>query len=115
MLSMQQKICNKYHLLHLVGVLFPHINEDARSKSLKNLNWKVFYNTKTLELQNNSVWNSLEHSGTFWNIPYLQNSRRIIKIFFSEFWIIQFNENRVPKFRLRVLETLFLAMSYVRS
>jgi hypothetical protein len=27
------KICNKNHLLHLVGILFPHINEDARSKS----------------------------------------------------------------------------------
>jgi hypothetical protein len=27
------KICNKNHLLHLVGNLFPHINEDARSKS----------------------------------------------------------------------------------
>jgi hypothetical protein len=29
------KICNKYHLLHLVGILFPHINEDARPKSLQ--------------------------------------------------------------------------------
>ena len=29
------KICNKYHLLHLVGILFPHINEDARSESLQ--------------------------------------------------------------------------------
>ena len=27
------KICNKNHLLHLVGILFPHINEDARSES----------------------------------------------------------------------------------
>jgi hypothetical protein len=27
------KICNKNHILHLVGILFPHINEDARSKS----------------------------------------------------------------------------------
>ena len=27
------KICNKSHLLHLVGILFPHINDDARSKS----------------------------------------------------------------------------------
>jgi len=24
--------CRSYHLLHLVGVLFPHINDDARSK-----------------------------------------------------------------------------------
>ena len=29
------KICNKYHLLHLVGTLFPHNNDDARSKSLQ--------------------------------------------------------------------------------
>ena len=27
------KICNKNHLLPLVGILFPHINDDARSKS----------------------------------------------------------------------------------
>ena len=27
------KICNKNHLLHLVGILFPHINDDALSKS----------------------------------------------------------------------------------
>ena len=26
------KICNKNHLLHLVGILFPNINDDARSK-----------------------------------------------------------------------------------
>jgi hypothetical protein len=25
----------KKHLLHLVGILFPHINDDARSKSLQ--------------------------------------------------------------------------------
>ena len=29
------KICNKYHLLHLVLILFPHINDDARSESLQ--------------------------------------------------------------------------------
>ena len=27
------KIYNKNHLLNLVGILFPHINDDARSKS----------------------------------------------------------------------------------
>ena len=26
------KSCNKNHVLHLVGILFPHINDDARSK-----------------------------------------------------------------------------------
>ena len=29
------KISNKNHLLHLVGILFPHINDDARSKPHK--------------------------------------------------------------------------------
>ena len=29
------KICNKNHLLHLVGILFLHIKDDARSKSLQ--------------------------------------------------------------------------------
>ena len=27
------KTCYKHHLLHLVGILFPQINDDARSKS----------------------------------------------------------------------------------
>jgi hypothetical protein len=27
------KICNKNHQLHLVGILFPRIKDDARSKS----------------------------------------------------------------------------------
>jgi len=30
------KIRNKRRLLHLVGILFPHINDDARSESLQN-------------------------------------------------------------------------------
>ena len=30
--AISNKICNKNHLLHLVGILFPHINDDARSK-----------------------------------------------------------------------------------
>ena len=45
------KICNKNHLLHLVGILFPHINDDARSKSLQikpvhtsPLHMKIKYN-----------------------------------------------------------------------
>ena len=31
------KICNKYHLLHEAGILFPQINDDARSESLQIL------------------------------------------------------------------------------
>ena len=33
------KIWNKNHLLHLAGILFPHINNDARSKSLQIYSW----------------------------------------------------------------------------
>ena len=29
------QISNKNHLLNLVGILFPHINDDAPSKSLQ--------------------------------------------------------------------------------
>ena len=31
----RNRICNKKHLLHLDAILFPHINDDARSKSLQ--------------------------------------------------------------------------------
>ena len=31
--SASNKICKKKPLLHLVGILFPHINDDARSES----------------------------------------------------------------------------------
>ena len=39
------KICNKYNLLYLVGILFPHNNDDARSKSLQikfNILWRLY-------------------------------------------------------------------------
>ena len=41
------KICNKYHLLHLVGILFPHNNDDARSISLK-IYMHLYYNPPPL-------------------------------------------------------------------
>jgi hypothetical protein len=37
--SSWKKICNKKHLLHLVGILFPHINDDTRSKSLQTIKY----------------------------------------------------------------------------
>ena len=42
------KICIKNHLLHLVGILFPHINDDARSKPHQN-NYCLF------------IWGSSRH------------------------------------------------------
>ena len=36
MLSKQYDLKSK-HLLHLVGILFPHINDDAPSKSLQTM------------------------------------------------------------------------------
>jgi hypothetical protein len=46
------KICNKNHLLHLVCILFPHINDDARSKSPEKsceIIYKFFYKTYHLQ------------------------------------------------------------------
>ena len=40
------KICNKYHLLHLVGILFPHNNDDARSKSPQIKNQYPIWNVQ---------------------------------------------------------------------
>ena len=37
------KICNKNYLLHLVSILFPHINDDARSKSHQIKMYPVFF------------------------------------------------------------------------
>ena len=31
------KICNKNNLLYLVGILFPHTNDDARVKTTPNI------------------------------------------------------------------------------
>ena len=47
------KICNKKHLLHLVGNLFPHINDDARSKSLQK--YALYYFMFLLTMWNVSV------------------------------------------------------------
>ena len=48
------KICNKYHLLHLVGVLFPHIDDDARSKSLQ------IYNLRHFQILQNFTYTAFE-------------------------------------------------------
>ena len=48
------KICNKNRLLHLVGILFPHIKDDARSKphrtqvSRRGLEGRYFMSPPTL-------------------------------------------------------------------
>ena len=47
------KICNKYHLLHLVGILFPHINDDAGQNHIKFI-FYVFI----------SIYNSVHVSST---------------------------------------------------
>jgi hypothetical protein len=39
------KICNKNHLFHPVGFLFPHINGDAPSKSIQTLIYVSVPNT----------------------------------------------------------------------
>ena len=49
------KICNKYHLLHLVGILFPRNNDDARSKSLQS--FYLLLTMITSELLELGLWN----------------------------------------------------------
>ena len=48
------KICNKTHLLHIVGILFPHINDDAGSKSLQIWIQEVFRRTESLVFWGNT-------------------------------------------------------------
>ena len=61
------KICNKNHLLHLVGNLFPHINDDARSKPHQikfNLNYfmvSVCISAASNEYKNEYSWNQCHH------------------------------------------------------
>ena len=60
------KICNKYHQLHLVGTLFPHINDDARSKSLQisdkicRENQNTFYVRQFFFRKSCRMWENLE-------------------------------------------------------
>ena len=37
------KICDKNHLLYLVGILFPHINDDAWSKPHQMQHWYLLF------------------------------------------------------------------------
>ena len=39
--------CLWYLVLHLVGVLFPHINDDARSKSLHIISYRILWKART--------------------------------------------------------------------
>ena len=52
------KICNKNHLLHLVGILFPHIKDDARSESLQ-MDIPMFLISTELSLVNFNIRNPL--------------------------------------------------------
>ena len=47
-------------LLHLVGILFPHINDDARSKSLQTLSgvMSLFVKSCSLTFENSVHYSS---------------------------------------------------------
>ena len=58
------KICYKKHLLHLVGILFSHINDDARSESLqilKDYSLLPFNTTNTFHPEENNT-NTKNHT-----------------------------------------------------
>ena len=61
------KICNKSHLLHLVGILFPRVNDDARSKPHQIL-------VPFLQI--------------FWIVEFTIPNSRHTSIFFFPFYII---------------------------
>ena len=76
------KICNKYHLLHLVGILFPHIGTNIRFAAAKSLNVTNFRSKPHLLWQSVSFQdrssNVLEYiyhrffssmSSSMWHIP----------------------------------------------
>ena len=72
------KICNKYHLLHLVGILFPHNNDDARSKSLQRL--YLFFNSTTIQI----------HPGfcDFYHLWIHDGTHRFIVFNYFRLWIV---------------------------
>jgi hypothetical protein len=63
------KICNKSHLLHLVGILFPHINDNARSKPHQIQSY--INNPLTRFRKSNWQKNS--------NVVFIKNIKKILK------------------------------------
>ena len=76
------KICNKNHLLHLVGILFPHINEDARSKPHQISYSKIYAEFKiTFTLRS-----CLGHKTLVYCIRYKTDQSQLLSAF-SKRWI----------------------------
>jgi len=63
--------CNKYHLLHLVGILFPHYNDDARSKSLQIL--YIIYKYRTISSLKFKILHSSSNFSSYNGVAKSQN------------------------------------------
>ena len=81
------KICKKKHPLHLFGILFPHINDDARSKSLKK--WE-YYLLKSLLVSVLMIR------------PYMENWGFLLKM--SGPWRVQYKDQPQNKFKWHVIQ-----------
>ena len=62
--SASNKICNKKPLLHLVGILFPQINDDARSKSHQICNSFLELTVRGVNRQRNC--NYVDQTQSYW-------------------------------------------------
>ena len=66
--------CNKYHLLHLVGILFPHNNDDARSKSLQIWQYRLLVTARSLymyrTLSASFIRSTKNCSSSHWCMPW---------------------------------------------
>ena len=73
------KICNKSHLLHLVGFSFPHINDDARSKSLQisKINLQVYSTQNPSDLSPRNIVDFISAGPTNWLL--MQTSSGLIQ------------------------------------
>jgi hypothetical protein len=58
------KICNKNHMLHLVGILFPHINDDARSNHIKFIVNLLYYTSTVILFHCTIIVNLFRYTST---------------------------------------------------
>jgi hypothetical protein len=85
------KICNKKHLLHLVGILLSHINDDARSKSLQ---MKRYVGTSK-HLHFSSVW--FINKTSYFSCTYRAFSFFIICYFYQQMHIYRVGHEKVAR------------------
>ena len=122
------KICNKNHLLHLVGILFPHINVDAMSKPYQihtaipifylvltdSATWQCHEPRQTINVQPvRAIFHSLSRNSTFvpWS-DHLWSWQTLLSEFLVTYGLA---ENRSAKQTTSFTQTSFQTISSVQS